>query len=457
MSNSNQPQPGTPGEENKSGSNKPARSAAPVSNAERIRTLDVVRGVALLGILLMNIPGFGLDQSAYGDILRGDHQNRDYKTFAIVTTLFEGTMRGLFSMLFGAGMVLFMLNKKDVPGGASVGEYYYRRLLWLLLFGMLNAYILLWPGDILYFYALAGMLLFPFRKWQPRWLVALAVLCIAIGFIKGQWQWSELRGKREAYHLAKAAEKEKKTLTENQQGAVAQWEKIEKQQQPDTARTNRNLRKMHGGYATVFLHMVPENSNNEIWGIYHWVWDPLCMMFLGMALFGLGFFSNKLPTSVYTLTLLLGYGVGVPLGWFYFSQAYGGAFTDFSAFVDRWRVPPFAVYDLKRVFLSLGHASLVMLIYRSRIVPWLMKALACVGQMAFTNYLMQSIFCAFIFYGYGFDYYHRLRYHQLYYIVGAIWLFQLVASVIWLRFFRFGPFEWLWRSLTYWRRQPFKK
>ena len=112
--------------------------------------------------------------------------------------------------------------------------------------------------------------------------------------------------------------------------------------------------------------------------------------------------------------------------------------------------------DIRRVFLCIGHASLIMLIFRSRIVPWLMKGLANVGQMAFTNYLMQSIFCTLIFYGYGLCFYNKLPFHQLYYVVAGIWVFQLIFSAIWLRYYRFGPFEWLWRSLTYGKKQPMK-
>ena len=126
------------------------------------------------------------------------------------------------------------------------------------------------------------------------------------------------------------------------------------------------------------------------------------------------------------------------------------------AYVDTFRVPHQVLYDLKRVFLSLGHASLVMLVFRSKIVPWLMKSLAAVGQMAFTNYLMQSLLCTLFFFGYGLGYYGKLRYHELYFVVGSVWLFQMIISPIWLKYFKFGPLEWLWRSMTYWRKQPMK-
>jgi uncharacterized protein len=109
------------------------------------------------------------------------------------------------------------------------------------------------------------------------------------------------------------------------------------------------------------------------------------------------------------------------------------------------------------VLLALGHASLIILIFRSNLVPWLMRSLTAVGQMAFTNYLSQSIICSLIFHGFGFGYFGKLSFYQLYYIVAGIWVFQLIISPIWLKYFRFGPFEWLWRSLTYWKIQPMKK
>ncbi len=449
-----------PGEEGELAKHRtPSRTtAAPVASIDRIKTIDMIRGFALLGILLMNIPGFGIDGSMYKEILHATEKGKDYWTLATVTTFFEGSMRGLFSMLFGAGMILFTENKKDTPGGVTVGEYYYRRLLWLLLFGFLNAYILLWPGDILYFYALAGMVLFPFRKLSARWLIVLGFVAIGIGIVKEVWNWSDARESRKLYNEAKANEKDGQKLTEEQQGAVMKWDAIDRNNIPDTAKINESLQKMRSGYGTVFMHLMPDNSNAEIWGAYHGIWDALCMMFIGMALFKLGLFSNKFRTSSYLMIALVGYGIGVPLGWLTFKGGYVPYFgSGLSIYVDMWRLNPFTAIDFKRLFLALGHTGLIMLVYRSRIVPWLMRALANVGQMAFTNYLMQSLICSFFFYGYGFNNYHKLSFHQLYYVVLCIWIFQLIFSSIWLRFFRFGPFEWLWRTLTYWQWQPMKK
>ncbi len=430
----------------------------PVLQADRIKSVDMIRGFALLGILLMNIPGFGFNWDGWPNILRGPHNTKDYYTLAAIFSFFDGTMRGLFSMLFGAGMILFTLNKKELPDGPSVAEFYYRRLLWLVLFGVFNAFILLWFGDILFYYGLCGMLLFVFRKTNPKWLLVLGFVCVAIGMLKSQLDWNETRGKRKAYTEAVKAEKENKKLTDEQEAAKTEWTEMERRRtQPDTTFTNRNLRKMRSGYGTIFTYWTPMNADNETWGMYHGLWDMLSMMLIGMALLGWGFLSNRLSTSTYAMWLLIGYGIGIPIGLLAFKEGLLVQFAEFGNYVDRYRISHQLLYDVRRILLSIGHASLLLLIFRSRIVPWLMKALANVGQMAFTNYLMQSIICTWIFYGYGFGYYNKLKFHQLYYVVFAVWIFQLIFSSIWLRYFRFGPFEWLWRSLTYWKKQPMKR
>jgi len=429
----------------------------PVDTAERIKTVDMIRGLALLGILMMNIPGFGINWDFWYNTLTGPRSGKDYYTFATIMVLFEGTMRALFSMLFGAGMILFTMNKKDVPGRPSVADYYYRRLLWLVLFGLINAFVFLWQGDILFYYGLCGMVLFAFRKAKPKWLLIIGFACIAITMLKGQLRWNELREKRKDYKEATTAQKEKKKLTDEQQGAIAAWTQIESRQKPDTTFTNRNLRKMRSGYGTIFDYFTVQNANFEVFYMYNGVWDMLCMMFIGMALFYWGFFSDRLSTSTYAMWLLVGYGIGIPVAWVLFKGGWLGFAGHMGTYVDRWRVSHEVFAEFRRLPLAIGHASLLMLIYRSRLVPWLMKALANVGQMAFSNYLMQSIICTLFFYGYGLAFYNKLRFHQLYYVVFAVWIFQIIFSVIWLRYFRFGPFEWLWRSLTYWRKQPMKK
>lgn len=428
----------------------------PVAKADRIQTIDLIRGMALLGILMMNIPGFGFLGSGFNAILRNP-TGPDFYAFAIVGTAFEGTMRGLFSMLFGAGMVLFTQNKRELENGPTVAEYYYRRLLWLVLFGVINAYVLLWRGDILFFYGLCGMLLYPFRRTKAVWLIGLAVVCMGINSIRPELWYSNLRENRAGYLEAVKLEKVHKKPTEKQKEAKAAWQKFEKIFAPNPKKDAKELKEMRGDYGTVFAHLLPENSGSETFYTYYGSWDMLLMMFIGMALLQWGFFSNKLPTSTYAVTLLVGYGVGLPISWFYAVVSQIDWVQHTGQMVDNYRTLPFQLYDVRRVLLALGHASLLLLVYRSQVVPWLMRALTAVGQMAFTNYLMQSIICTLIFHGYGLGYYGKLAHYELYYVVVGVWIFQLIVSPIWLQYFLFGPFEWLWRSLTYWKVQPMRR
>ncbi|WP_428656484.1 DUF418 domain-containing protein [Runella sp.] len=430
----------------------PDHTPRPVAKADRIQTIDLVRGFALLGILMMNIPGFGFLNSGIFAVVKNT-KSADFYTFATVGVAFEGTMRALFSMLFGAGMVLFMTTKKTTENGVPVAEYYYRRLVWLVLFGVFNAYVLLWWGDVLYFYGLCGMLLFPFRKFKPVWLIVLAIACMGVNFYRNDLWFDGMRENRAGYKEAVRLEKAKKKPTPKQLEAKSGWEEFEKRFKPDKKKDDQTLKERRGNYGSVFMNLLPENSNGESWGMYFGCWDMLAMMFVGMALFSWGFFSNKLPNSTYAVTLLVGYGVGLPISWFYV-KTQAEWLVNPGQFVDYFRVIPFNVYDIRRALLAVGHASLLILVYRSGIVPWLMKSLTAVGQMAFTNYLMQSIICTLIFHGYGLGYYGKLAYYQLYYVVFGVWVFQMILSPIWLNYFRFGPFEWAWRSLTYWKRQP---
>ena len=147
---------------------------------------------------------------------------------------------------------------------------------------------------------------------------------------------------------------------------------------------------------------------------------------------------------------LVGYGIGIPL-------------NSFSAWVIiRSNFDPVTqslmggTYDLGRLSIALGHLGMVMLICQKGALGWLTARLGAVGQMAFSNYILQSVICAFFFTGYGLAMYGRLERYQLYYVVAVIWVLQLIVSPIWLRHFRFGPLEWAWRSLTYWKRQPMR-
>src|SRR5262245_6084383 len=151
-------------------------TAAPVADAQRLRLIDALRGFALLGILLMNIPGFSMP-NYFSESFRSDPTNVNFWVRAVINVFFEGKMRALFGMVFGAGVLLFLAKKEQL--GKPVAGLFYRRMFWLVLFGLIHAHLVLWIGDILYLYGICGMLVYLFRKVKPVYL-AMAVPLVAI-------------------------------------------------------------------------------------------------------------------------------------------------------------------------------------------------------------------------------------------------------------------------------------
>jgi uncharacterized protein len=429
-------------------------TAQPVALAERFHTIDAVRGMALLGILLMNIPFFGQAPALENDAFR--HPGTvDYYVHWVIQIGFEGKMRGLFSMLFGAGILIFTGRKEEA--GLSAGDLLQRRLLWMLLFGVIHEYVFLWVGDILFDYAVAGLALFVFRKLPPRKLLLAALVCVSITMAKNYRHHYEIREKRAKYLTAVSLEKDKKKLTDDEKKDKETWEKIVKETKPDPKEVAEFNANMRGNYPNVYKTLEPYNILFHSRFLYLLgVWDVWAMMLLGMALFKWGFFQNKLRTRTYWLMLAAGYGIGLPLA---VVQTYESMVEaqNITRYVDTRLLPGELLYDVQRALVGLGHASVLLLLYRSGWLRGALKALANVGQMAFSNYVLQTTLSSLFFYGFGLGYYGKLAYHQLYYVVAGVWAVNLLFSALWLRAFRFGPLEWAWRSLTYWQRQPMRK
>src|SRR5213593_286891 len=166
---------------------------APVSEAQRLRLVDALRGVALLGILLMNIPGFAMP-NYFSESFRSDPTNVNFWVSNVITVVFEGKMRALFGMVFGAGVLLFVSKKLET--GKPVTGLFYRRMFWLVLFGLIHAHLLLWIGDILYLYGICGMIVYLFRNVKPAYLVLAVPLVAAFDFTAGTLFYHHIRAKR---------------------------------------------------------------------------------------------------------------------------------------------------------------------------------------------------------------------------------------------------------------------
>jgi uncharacterized protein len=399
-------------------------AAIGVPEAERIASLDVLRGFALLGILVMNVQSFSMIDAAYGNpTAYGDLEGANYWVWALGHVFADQKFMTLFSMLFGAGIVL-MTSRREQAGYRPAAAHY-RRMAVLLLFGLLHAY-LIWGGDILYSYALCGMVAYLFRRLSPRGLLFIALPCLVVPsaiLLLVSLAWPDLDAKTRAEFLQN-------------------W-------QPDSERVAAELVTYRGSWLQVFHHRWPLVLvfQTKAFALFI-VWRAGGLMLMGMALFKLGIFSGTRRLRAYVLLLILGWGLAIPV--IVYGIRYNFA-ADWSVRYAKFQGSQFNYWA--SIPMSLGWVGLVMLVYSSSTLRPAMRPLATVGQTALTNYLMQSVICTTLFYGYGFGLFGRIERVGQIGIVAIIWVLQLVVSPVWLRYFRFGPVEWLWRALTY-RRWP---
>lgn len=437
-----------------------AAPAAPVGESQRIAALDMLRGVALLGILLMNIGVFGVH-------LRGDGISEiyarpgsaDFRSFAAMTILFEGKMRALFCMLFGAGILLFTTNK-EAASKRAVTRLFYVRMFWLVIFGLINAHILLWEGDILYFYGLFGMLVYLLRRLRPAWMATGVPIVAIIGFVLTTMFLYGIRTQRFAYIEARAAADSGRTLTAEQNAALASWRDIEVTFIPNSQDRAKEIEAMRGSYSEVAGVVRKHAFEFETTFLFVELGDNIALMLLGMALLHWGFFTGRWTTRDYIRTMAIGYGLGLPAVTYSFWYGYTHT-PNIEALLRFMETHPInwvnLIYPIQRILLVMAHCSLLMVLWQRGAFQWLFARLRAVGQMALTNYLMQSVLCTLFFFGYGLGFYERFAFYQVYYVVFAVWVLQLAYSPVWLRYFRFGPMEWVWRTLTYWKVQPMRR
>jgi uncharacterized protein len=271
--------------------------------------------------------------------------------------------------------------------------------------------------------------------------------------------------KRDLYEMrakgmdAMEMKNQNKELTEEQEAALGVWEGF--QNKMDTAENRKAAEKQiekvaNGTYGDVFGEFSPWTAKIESTKFYgNFFFDIVIFFLLGFFLFKTGVITGEKSILFYGIMAMAGYILGFGEGYLHYKWVLESNFDVFKYF--RLRPVPFDLYQFHRICTTMGHLGLLMVLHKSGFFNWLLLPLAKMGQMAFTNYLSQSIICGFIFYGYGLGLYGKYERYEIYYFWTGIIVFQMVFSLVWLKFFRFGPFEWAWRSLTYWKIQPLKK
>lgn len=403
----------------------------------RIASLDFIRGIAVMGILAANIIAFGQPFAAYmyPDAFLVPHSEAEEWMWIAQFVLIDGKMRGLFTLLFGAGLYLFMEKAWSRGEGRALQA---RRLGWLLLFG-LGHFFLIWRGDILTFYALFGLVSLGAIRWAAKTQLVVGLLGYAAGVVLvGSFMLSP-------YVIAETEFGEQPAYAEMREQLAA-----DKGRALDHEMVEYRIIS-EGSYGDFVAHNVTDHKGDLPFNIFVFGFETLPLMLIGMALYRFGLFSGAMNTGRMLRWGSAGivFGSGVTLlvalwvrdaGFSYWSTL--AAFMSLSA--------------LPRLPVVLGLAA-VLAVVGARASGWLAERVSAAGRAAFTNYLGTSVLMLFVFHGWGGGLFGALGRTELYLVMAASWLVMLAWSKPWLDRFRFGPLEWLWRCLTYWRLFPLRR
>lgn len=408
-------------------------SALPVQPSERLLLLDVLRGFAILGILMVNMKIFSNPMTImmlpYSEISGGESLIPDY----FVRFFFEGKFYSLFSMLFGYGFWIFM--NKQVEAG-NILPVFRRRLFILMLIGTLHL-SLVWPGDILFFYALLGFLLILFRKSSNRKIAIWGFILVFIPTILMLIIWGFVG-------LGSLTPEGKAAIDASFQESADTMSALVK----DAYNTYSS-----GTFAEITSMRVKEWLT-LLPGLFFFYPSVLGMFLFGTwaARKGLGkadsasanFFKKLLPWSL--VLGLTGEGLYTWLSQMV-NMSVPTSTSVLATFSHAFGAPA----------MTLFYISSIVLLLNSGIMRTFWNALVPVGRMALTNYLMQSIICTLIFYSYGLGYFGKFTTLDGIILVLVIFTVQIFASRLWFSKYSIGPAEWLWRSLTYKKRQQLVK
>jgi uncharacterized protein len=407
--------------------------------ADRIVTLDTVRGVAVMGILAMNILAFAWPFPVYLNPAAGAGDSGiDLTSWLVSFLVFDGKMRGLFSILFGASTLLVI--QRATEGGRGGARAHYARMTVLLLFGLAHFY-LLWFGDILVGYAIAGMVLYWMRNLSVTKLVALGLSLVLVSMLMMTFMGG---GALIASNPAAPPE----SATELA-GVRSEVEKMTGAQSP---MIGSELALYRSDYETIFHHRFVEKRWDPLVGATFFLFETLGLMLFGMALFKSGFLTGEWSRKRYLRWGLVSAILALPplaaLAWWQVDSSFDAAVVFLSSMA--LSIP----FDM---LMAVAWAALVILWVQDGAMTGLHARVAAAGRMAFTNYLTTSLVMTTIFYGYGFALFGEVGRAALWIPVIGMWAAMLSWSKPWLDRFHYGPLEWLWRSMSRGSVQPMRR
>jgi len=407
--------------------------------ANRFKSLDALRGFAVMGILLMNIIGFSMPMASYvNPAAWGGAEGMDFWAWAVAFVVIDGEMRGLFSLLFGASMLLVVERAEDK--GEDPTSVHLWRMGWLFLFGLLH-FGFIWAGDILALYALCGAFALSLRALSVRGLLWMGSAFMLLNMLLWAMTLLSVHDARFAAHAIGASAKTQAEFTAilAELGASG----------GDGVRQDIALHL--GSYGGLIESRLSDVLGGLIGQLFAYGPETIGLMAWGMALYKSGALTEEWRPDRYLKAAALAFAVGVPLSLLLVWAAASSGF-DPLVMTDIFYVgslPP-------RMAMMLGHTMLLLwLIGKMKDGP--LDRIAATGRAAFSNYIATSIVMTTIFYGYGLGLYGGVPRAAVYLFVPPMWLLMFLWSKPWLRRFQYGPLEWLWRSLARGKRQPFSK
>jgi len=426
-------------------------SVTRITANERIAQLDVLRGIAILFILFMNIQ------------YMGDFSNPEYFPNRVswtgfdqaawwVNRILDGTQRGLLELLFGAGVLIMARHAMTPDGPVEVADLHLRRNMWLMVFGIAHGVIFLWEGDILFAYGTAALLIFPFRRLDPRWLLGLGMLInlgiLAPNIIEYRERAALVSAATAAADRAAAGE----APLAGDKAVLAKWGDAKAEAAGiDPAEIAREQAGMTGPFTTYAASRIRNWVYVEFTGIgIYWesVIEAFGTMLIGMALYKWGIIQGRASRATYVLLLVAGYGIGLAL-----RVPATIAQLRFDGLPDIGMV----TFGLARLPIVMGHIGAVSLALTTPLGRTLLKPFEANGRLPLSTYMGASA-AAIILFGWPFlGLFGQLSFGQLFILGCGIIVCQIVIANLWLKLFVTGPMEWLWKSLSYAAPQPFRR
>jgi uncharacterized protein len=416
----------------------------PTKLTERIPSLDYLRGIAVLGILFINIESF-VYENPWSSYQYGFQTSLDINTRFWVYFLTQGKFYNMFALLFGVGFVIFLERIEMKNIGLKGIDIYTRRLLWLFVFGVIHAYFI-WNGDVLYHYAICGLLLLPFRSIKNKYIIFTIIFLASFSIIKSYTSSSERLKTYNEYN--KAIQISQTERTDEQSKKITSWEKRYSKKVASMNSAENPKPTYWEGLKKSYSHATVHQGEFYYQSL---LFSTLIIMLLGIVLYREGIFYDFTVWKHYWLISILVLVVGLSINYFRF---YHWTFEDHKPVINIWQS---MMFTFPKEILGFGYVLVLNGLYQKYLKNNKIKIISKVGRTALSNYILQSIILGFIFYGYGFGMFNEFSRFELLPIVGIIWLIQIALTLIWLKYNKQGPLERLWRKLTYTSFQQIKK